>query len=345
MMWRAVTARDAGLDGAFVYAVRSTGIYCRPSCPSRRPQRDKVVFFARPDAAERAGFRACLRCRPRQTSRGTNWNHIEHICRAIEACPEQPARLSTLAAETGLKPLRLQRLFRRSMGISPRGYSDAIRLQRLKTAMRRGNNVTSALYASGYGSSSRLYERSDSLLGMTPATYQRGGDGMEISYTIASCRLGRLLVAATQRGVSAIYLGDRDAQLEAALRDEYPKARIQRSPGSTSRWVAQIVHHLDGRQEQLDIPVDVQATAFQRRVWEALQCIRYGATASYAEIASSLGRPKAARAVARACATNPIAVLIPCHRVIRGDGTLGGYRWGMQRKKMLLAQEKEGRKK
>ena len=226
------------------------------------------------------------------------------------------------------------------MGITPRQYADALRLRRLKTHLRKGGDVTTALYEAGYGSSSRLYERSDSQLGMTPATYGRGGQGMRIGYTLVDCPLGRLLVAATHRGVSAVYLGDAERSLEAALREEYPRAEIHRHTHGLSTWVRALLRHLNGRQPHLDLPVDVQATAFQRRVWEALRKIPYGDTRSYSQVARSLGRPTATRAVARACATNPVSVVIPCHRVVRQDGGLGGYRWGLQRKQALLERER-----
>ena len=339
-LWRAVSARDARLDSAFVYAVRSTGIYCRPSCPARRPRRAQVLFFAAPEAAEREGFRACLRCRPRAARHGSDHELVGRVCRLIEAQADGPARLSTLAAAAGIGPLRLQRMFHKALGITPRGYGDAVRLRRLKSNLQRGEGVASSLYAAGFGSSSRLYERSNVQLGMTPATYRRGGRGMEISYTLVRSPLGRLLVAGTSRGISAIYLGDTPAQLQAALRKEYPQAQIRRDPAGVSRWVRQVAGHLAGRRQSLEMPLDVQATAFQRRVWEALRRIPCGETRSYQEVARSLGKPKAARAVARACAANPLSVLVPCHRVVRADGSLGGYRWGLQRKQALLAREK-----
>jgi AraC family transcriptional regulator of adaptative response/methylated-DNA-[protein]-cysteine methyltransferase len=303
-----------------------------------------VVFFGVPEAAEREGYRACLRCRPRDPRHGVDSEWTSRICRIIEAHTGEPIRLPALAAQAGMKPSGLQRRFRQTLGISPRSYADAIRLGRLKDRLRQGSDVTTALYDAGYGSSSRLYERARAQMGMTPAIYRQGGRGMEINYTIARSRLGRLLVAGTPRGISAIYLGDGDAPLVAALHKEYPKARIRRNSAGVSRWVRQLVRHLAGRQPQLQMPLDVQATAFQRRVWEALQGIRYGATRSYGEIARTLGQPTAARAVARACATNPVAVLIPCHRVVRNDGTPGGYRWGVRRKDALLAQEKRSGK-
>ncbi|MGD0839668.1 MAG: bifunctional DNA-binding transcriptional regulator/O6-methylguanine-DNA methyltransferase Ada [Candidatus Acidiferrales bacterium] len=345
--WNAVTNRDARFDGAFVYAVRSTGIYCRPCCPSRRPQRAQVVFFATPIAAERAGFRSCRRCKPGLKGAAGSLNAaeprsavVQRICRHLEAHSDEAVDLKTLAARVGLSPHQLERIFRHSVGITPRQYADSVRLGRLKRHLRKGDTtVTTAMYEAGYGSSSRLYEQSNAQLGMTPAAYRRGGRGMEISYSLADSRLGRVLVGSTPRGISAVYLGDRDAALTDALRQEYPQAAIRSGGHEAASWVRTIVRYLDGRAPGLDLPVDVQATAFQRRVWDALRRIPCGATRSYSEIARTLGRPKAARAVARACATNPVSLVIPCHRVVREDGGLGGYRWGIERKKALLAQE------
>jgi AraC family transcriptional regulator, regulatory protein of adaptative response / methylated-DNA-[protein]-cysteine methyltransferase len=231
------------------------------------------------------------------------------------------------------------------MGITPRQYADALRIARLRSDLRKGIDVTTALYEAGYGSASRVYERSDAQLGMTPATYGRGGRGMKISYTIADCSLGRVLVAATDRGISAISLGDNDAQLAAELRKEYPHAEIRLGKSEHSRWVRAIIRHLGGSQPRLDLPTDVVATAFQRRVWEALRSIPSGSTRTYGEVAREIGRPTATRAVARACATNPTAIVVPCHRVIRLDGSMGGYRWGVERKKLLLDRERRGAKK
>jgi AraC family transcriptional regulator of adaptative response/methylated-DNA-[protein]-cysteine methyltransferase len=298
-----------------------------------------MQFFAMPEAAERAGFRPCLRCRPQLAPRNTQAELVRRVCSAIEADVDRPADLWRLALDSGMSAQHLQRTFRKAMGITPRQYADAIRVARLKSHLRKGTDVTTALYETGYGSSSRLYEKSDAQLGMTPATYRRGGSGMQISYTIADCSLGRVLVAATNRGVSAIYLGDQDEPLAAALRKEYPHAEIFRSPEENSQWVRAIVRHLAGAQPQLDLPTDVAATAFQRRVWEALRAIPIGTTRTYSEVARSLGRPSASRAVARACATNPTSIVVPCHRVIRTDGSLGGYRWGLHRKQLLLEQE------
>ena len=335
----AVASRDARSDGAFVYAVRSTGIYCRPSCPSRRPNAKHVLLFALPEQAERAGFRACRRCHPRK-QRTAQAEMIQRVCKEIETSENGRAGLRRLAGVAGISAAHLQRTFRRAMGITPRQYADAIRVARLKSHLRKEMDVTTALYEAGYGSASRLYEQSDAQLGMTPATYRRGGRGMDISYAIANSALGRVLVAATKRGISAVSLGDNDARLAAALREEYPLAQIRRASGEHSEWVRAIVRHLAGLNPRLDLPTDVVATAFQRRVWEALRSIPFGATRTYSEMARALGRPKATRAVARACATNPTAIVVPCHRVVRKDGSLGGYRWGLKRKEQLLQRER-----
>lgn len=341
--WQAVTTRDLRYDGEFVYAVRSTGVYCRPSCPSRRPRRERVVFFQTPEAAENNGFRACLRCDPRNAPGAAESRLIRHACRIMEQESDNPIRIATVARQLGVSPFRLQRIFRRMIGINPGAYARSVRLHRFKTQLRAGRNVTSALYDAGYGSSSRLYEKSNGDLGMTPATYGRGGEGMEIGYATTPTHLGHLLVAGTAKGVSAIYVGDSRERLEAELRREYPAAKISKSPAQVSRWVRELVRHLSGEQPHLDLPLDVKATAFQRRVWEALQQIPRGSTRSYSDLARSIGLPKGQRAVARACATNPAAILIPCHRVVRENGALGGYRWGIKRKEALLAAEAKAR--
>ncbi len=328
------------MDGAFVYAVRSTGVYCRPSCPSRRPRTRQILFFVQPEAAERAGFRACRRCHPRQARRSPQADLVRRVCSEIKSHPDGSLSLRELAESAGLSATHLQRTFRQAMGITPRQYADALRVARFKSELRKGRDVTTALHEVSYGSASRLYEKSDAQLGMTPGTYGRGGRGMNISYTIAPCSLGRVLVAATERGISAVYLGDRDSDLAAALRKEYPYAEIRAGSGERSKWVREIVRHLAGSNPRLDLPTDVVATAFQRRVWEALRAIPPGATRTYAEVARSIGQPSAIRAVARACATNQAAIVVPCHRVVRTDGTLGGYRWGLERKRSLLDQER-----
>jgi AraC family transcriptional regulator, regulatory protein of adaptative response / methylated-DNA-[protein]-cysteine methyltransferase len=341
----AVAERDAGMDGAFVYAVRSTGIYCRPSCPSRRPHPKQVVLFAVPEAAEQAGFRPCRRCLPDQGERSPRSDLVRKLCGEISADTNPHANLQRLAAATGLSATHLQRTFRKAMGITPRQYADAVRVARLKSDLRRGIDVTTALYEAGYGSASRLYERSDAQLGMTPDVYRSGGRGMKISYIVSDCSLGRVLVATTERGISAISLGDDDSHLVAELHKEYPHAEIRRGAGEPSRWVREVVRRVAGSQPQLDLPTDVVATAFQRRVWETLRSIPSGTTRTYAEVARELGQPTATRAVARACATNPTAIVVPCHRVIRSDGSLAGYRWGLERKKLLLDRERRGAEK
>ena len=337
----AVAAHDARMDGAFVYAVRSTGIYCRPSCPSRRPRAQQLLFFEQPDAAEKAGFRPCLRCLPRLGRGNAHTEFVRRVCKEIEAHDEGIVSLSRLAERLGMTASHIQRTFRRATGITPRQYADALRVSRFKSELRKGKDVTTALHEVSYGSSSRLYEKSDAHLGMTPATYRRGGQGMKISYTVEPCSLGCVLVGATTRGVCAVYLNDSDSQLIRALRNEYPKAEIHRGVGEHSDWVREIVRHLDGTNPQLNLPTDVIATAFQRRVWEALQAIPLGSTRTYSEVARSIGKPSAIRAVARACATNPTSIVVPCHRVVRSDGSLGGYRWGLDRKRSLLEQERQ----
>jgi AraC family transcriptional regulator of adaptative response/methylated-DNA-[protein]-cysteine methyltransferase len=347
-LWRSVRMRDRSADGAFVYAVRSTGVYCRPSCPSRKPQRGQIVFFALPEAAEQQGFRACRRCRPRTVhALDPKVDLVARVCREIESRvrnagdDDSKITLSALSAPLGVSLHQLERAFRGVMGITPRQYADAQRMRSVKSGLKKGDNVTTALYDAGFGSSSRLYERAPAHLGMTPAAYREGGKGMNIHYTIANSPLGRLLVAATDRGISAVYLGDSDERLETALRKEYPRASIERDRAALEQWVSKIVDHLRGRQPHLDLPTDVQATAFQRRVWEELRRIPYGTTKTYTEVANAIGRPSAVRAVARACATNPTSIVVPCHRVVRQDGSLSGYRWGLDRKRSLIDSEKE----
>ena len=340
-LWQAVLARDARLSGAFVYGVRSTGIYCRPTCPSRRPRREQVVFFPSPHAAEQAHFRPCQRCRPRD-GRGFDAQAeiVKRVCSYIEANPDEPLTLAALSGHVSMSPYHLQRTFKRIVGITPHQYVRARRLSALKAQLREGQVVTAALYEVGYGSSSRLYEEAAAGLGMTPATYRRGGRGMRIGYSIVDCPLGRLLVAATERGVSAVSLGDSDAGLEAALRAEYPAAEIHRDEGGLGEWVSALLRYLSGDQPHLHLPLDVQATGFQARVWQQLRAIPYGNVRSYGQIARAMGRPKAARAVGRACATNPVSLVIPCHRAVGENGSLTGYRWGLERKRLLLERER-----
>jgi AraC family transcriptional regulator, regulatory protein of adaptative response / methylated-DNA-[protein]-cysteine methyltransferase len=339
VLWDAVVSRDAAYDGRFVYGVRSTGIFCRPTCPSRRPDRKQVAFFSAPQAAERAGFRPCRRCSPLEKNGDALSALVREVCRLIEEDSEDTPTLRSLADRVGLSPHYLQRVFKRVTGITPRQYADARRLDQFKTALKNGDNVTTALYGAGYGSSSRLYEQTPRQLGMTPTTYQRGGLGMAIAYTIVDCQLGRLLVAATEKGICAVYLGDSDDFLETSLKREFPRAELTSEGTKLGQWVTALVSHLAGNQRHLDLPLDVKATTFQRRVWEQLQAIPYGSTRTYSDIARSLDQPSATRAVARACATNPASVVIPCHRVVREDGQLAGYRWGLNLKRSLLARE------
>jgi AraC family transcriptional regulator of adaptative response/methylated-DNA-[protein]-cysteine methyltransferase len=339
--WRAVLDRDTRFDGKVFFAVRSTGIYCRPSCPARRPRREQVVFFRIPEAAERAGFRSCRRCHPRNAAMtDPQIEMVRRTCLYIESHVGELPTLEDLSAHTGVSPYHLQRVFKRVAGITPRQYAEAMRLGQFKAGVKKGATVTGAMYGAGYGSSSRLYERAPSQLGMTPADYRRGGKGVRISYTIAGCSLGRLLVAGTAKGVCSVRLGDSDAVLEANLLSEYAAADVSRDDQALSEWVEQLLSHLNGRHPHLDLPLDVQATAFQWSVWEKLREIPYGSTRSYGEVARAMGRPTATRAVARACATNPVALVIPCHRVVREDKSLGGYRWGIERKRALLERER-----
>jgi len=340
-LWQAVMAKDARFDGQFVFAVTSTGVYCRPSCPSRRAHRERVKFFDLPEAAEQAGFRACLRCQPRRARvLDPQIDLVQRVCRLLNEPDGEPLKLAELASETGVSVFHLQRTFKRVMGISPRQYANARRFGNFKQLVREGETVINALYDSGFNSSSRVYEQAAEELGMTPATYGRGGRGVTIAYTTAASPLGRLLVAVTERGVCAVRMGDSDAQLENDLREEFPSATIARNDASLQETVTKVLHHLTHNEPHLDLPLDIRATAFQRQVWEKLRAIPYGQTVSYADVAKALGKPGAVRAVGRACATNPVALVIPCHRVVREDKSLGGYRWGLDRKQKLLDLER-----
>ncbi len=338
--WDALVSRDRAVASDFVYAVRSTGIYCRPGCASRRPRRDRVTFFDTFAEAERAGFRPCRRCRPRDAAVSDPWlERIRRACAYLADVEGHPT-LASLARRLGGSPYHLQRNFKRIVGITPRQYADACRLRRVKRELKGQRSVTEATLEAGYGSSSRFYERGVPKLGMTPSTYRSGAAGTRIDYTTVSSPVGRLLVAATPRGICAVSMGESDADLRAALDREYPNAIISRDRGQLVEWTRRILDHLAGRLPRLDLPLDIRATAFQWQVWEALAAIPYGATRSYAEVAAAIGRPRAVRAVARTCAANPVALAIPCHRVLPASGSTGGYRWGTPRKKALLARER-----
>jgi AraC family transcriptional regulator of adaptative response/methylated-DNA-[protein]-cysteine methyltransferase len=340
--WNAVVSRDAARDGEFVFAVSSTGVYCRPSCAARRPRRENVQFFLKPEAAEQAGYRACLRCRPKSFSGNAESDAAKAICRFIEQHLDEPLTLDRLGREFHQSPFHLQRRFKAALGISPREYADSCRLRMLKRNLQAGDSVTRAMYDAGYGSSSRLYEKTAAQLGMTPDKYRRGAIAAAIRYTCADSPLGRMLIAATERGICSIQFARSDGELMEGLKREFPFAARKADEGGLRSWVSALLRHMRGKGLDASLPLDIRATAFQRRVWAYLQSIPFGATKSYSQVAESIGRPSAARAVARACATNPVAVAIPCHRVVRQDGSMGGYRWGIERKKALLEMEQPG---
>src|SRR5579863_6799448 len=340
--WQAVLDRDAGQDGKFVFAVSSTGVYCRPSCPARRPRRENVRFFLLPEQAEQAGYRACLRCRPKSAGAHTQPDGVKAICRFIEQHLDEPLTLDRLGKEFHQSSFHLQRRFKAVLGITPREYADSCRLRMLKRNLQAGGSVTRAMYDAGYGSSSRLYEKTASQLGMTPDKYRRGAIAAAIRYTCADSPLGRMLIAATERGICSIQFGRTDGELIEGLKREFPFAGRKSDDGDLQSWATALLRQMRGGELDSSLPLDIRATAFQRRVWTYLQKIPFGATRSYSQVARAIGRPTAARAVARACATNPVPIAIPCHRVAREDGSMGGYRWGMERKKTLLEMERKG---
>jgi AraC family transcriptional regulator of adaptative response/methylated-DNA-[protein]-cysteine methyltransferase len=335
--WAAVLDRDAGADGRFVYAVASTRIYCRPTCPSRRPGRRQVRFFATPKAAERAGYRACRRCRPTE-GEPEAIRQVRQAREYLDQHLDETVTLDRLGRAVGLSPWHIQRTFKRITGVTPRAYTGARRMERMKARLKQGDSVTRATYEAGYSSSSRAYDQSRARLGMTPGAYQRGGRGVRIRFTTLPTALGHVLVAATDRGLCCVTLGDEPGALEAALRREYPAATVERRNAELRGWAGAVVARMAGDEAE-QVPLDTGGTAFQWRGWDALRRIPRGSTRSYAEIARELGQPSAARAVARACASNRLALVIPCHRVVREDGGLGGYRWGLDRKRELLARE------
>lgn len=347
-LWQAVQRRDAALDEAFRYGVTSTGVYCRPSCASRRPRREHVRFYADSAAAERDGLRPCKRCRPQEARGATEAARIAAACRYIEAHAGETLPLARLAAQARLSPFHFQRRFKALVGLTPREYAEACRLKALRRELRVAPSVTDAIYGAGYGSGSRVYERADARLGMTPAEYRKGGQGVAISYASGATPLGLVMIGATDRGICFLQFGEDAAALLGSLRAEYPAATLSPMPAaqaqSFAEWMRLLGEHLEGRRPRLALPLDIQGTAFQLEVWKYLQTIPYGELRSYTEVAQALGRPDAVRAVARACATNRIALLVPCHRVVRGDGALAGYRWGLERKRVLIDTERAQRR-
>ncbi|CAM0998753.1 bifunctional DNA-binding transcriptional regulator/O6-methylguanine-DNA methyltransferase Ada [Rhodanobacter sp. Root179] len=337
--WAALQARDAGADGSFFYSVRTTGVYCRPSCAARPARPENVAFHDSAAAAERAGFRPCKRCKPDQLSlQEQHAAMVTATCRLIENAETTPT-LEQLAKPTGLSPFHFHRIFKAIAGVTPKQYAAAHRASRVRSELGRGSSVTEAIFDAGYNASSRFYESSNQLLGMTPSSYRAGGVDHDIRFAIGECSLGAILVAQSERGVCAILFGDDPDALARDLQDRFPKANLIGGDRAFEQLVATVVGFVEAPALGLDLPLDVRGTAFQQRVWRALRDIPAGATVSYSEIAQRIGSPRAVRAVAGACAANMLAVAIPCHRVVRNDGGLSGYRWGVERKRALLARE------
>ncbi len=340
--YAAIRRRDARAEGQFYYSVATTGVYCRPTCAARLALRKNVDFHRTPDEAEQAGFRPCKRCRPRDPSQQERHARVVEAMRRLIESSDEPLGLAALAARFHLSPFHLHRLFKRCLGMTPREYAAACRLRRVGKALRSGASVTTAIYAAGYSSSSRFYENGSGALGMRPAALRRGGVGVEMRAVVRKCSLGRVLIAMTSRGVCAIAFGDDAESLDAGLRQRFPRAVVRSADDALRACAAQIVDMIDGAKVPIGFPLDLMGTAFQQRVWRALRAIPRGSTSTYAEIAARIGAPRAMRAVGTACGRNPVAVAVPCHRVVRGDGSLGGYRWGLDRKQALLAREGQG---
>ena len=338
-LWQAVIERDRTRDGTFYYAVASTGVYCKPSCPSRLARRNRVSFHATPAEAERAGFRPCKRCRPNEpASVSPDVARIAAACRLIEDA-EAPPCLNELAAASGLSPHHFHRLFKKTLGLTPKAYAAAIRDQRLRHSLNTQHTITAAIHEAGFGSSSRFYEKSNETLGMTPQDYRRGGNQTSIRFAVGQCTLGAILVAATDKGIASITLGDDPEELVRYLQDQFPDANLIGDDNAFSSTVATVVAFVENPHIGLDLPLDIQGTAFQQRVWQALRHIPAGTTVTYTELAEHIGKPAAVRAVASACAANKIAVAVPCHRVVHKGGSHAGYRWGIARKDALIARE------
>jgi AraC family transcriptional regulator of adaptative response/methylated-DNA-[protein]-cysteine methyltransferase len=337
--WKAVVSRDARAEGSFFYGVRTTGVYCRPTCPSRRPLPGNVDFFASREDAEKAGFRPCKRCTPEQAALAERHAaKVAEACRLIEQSGQTPD-LKTLARNAGISAYHFHRIFKQITGVTPKAYAVARRAQRVRSELTKSASVTDAIYDAGYNSNGRFYEHASDLLGMAPRRYRAGGADTRIRFAVGECALGSILVASSDRGVCAILLGDDPEALARELQDQFPQATLIGGDPQFEQLVAKVVGFVESPQVGLDLPLDVRGTAFQQRVWQALRQIPSGATASYSEIAKRIGAPHAARAVARACASNRLAVAIPCHRVVRNDGALSGYRWGIERKRDLLERE------
>ena len=337
--WQAVKRRDPAFDGKFLFAVRTTGIYCRPSCASRPAKRENVSFFETGAYAEKAGYRACKRCRPDKLGApDPQMEAVKRACERIEQAEEAP-KLADLAASVGLSPYHFHRVFKAITGVTPKAYAAQMRAGRAADGLRTAGTVTEAIYDAGFNSSSRFYESTEARLGMTPSAVRRGGAGARIRFAVGEASLGAVLVAATDKGVCAILLGDDPEALVRELQDRFPRAEVEGGDAEFERMVAQVVGLVEAPGQRLDLPLDIRGTAFQQRVWAALSAIPAGKTATYAEIARAIGQPTAVRAVAQACGANPLAVAIPCHRVVRSDGDLSGYRWGVERKRKLIARE------
>jgi AraC family transcriptional regulator of adaptative response/methylated-DNA-[protein]-cysteine methyltransferase len=338
--WQAVVSRDPAADGAFFYSVRTTGVYCRPTCAARRALRENVRFHATCQDAQRAGFRPCKRCKPTGESLAARHaSAVAQVCRAIEEADEVPT-LDELASAVGMSGQYFHRVFKAHTGLTPKGYAAAHRSRRVRRELARNGTVTSAIYGAGFNSNSRFYESSNEVLGMTPKTFRAGGNGVAIRFAVGESWLGPILVAASDKGICAILLGDDPAQLVHDLEDQFPEAELIGGDADFEQLVAKVVGFVEMPSIGLDLPLDIRGTAFQRRVWEALRKIPAGSTVSYAEIAERIGQPKSVRAVAQACGANALAVAIPCHRVVRTDGSLSGYRWGVERKEKLLRRER-----
>ncbi|KQQ87334.1 bifunctional DNA-binding transcriptional regulator/O6-methylguanine-DNA methyltransferase Ada [Massilia sp. Leaf139] len=339
--WAAVQQRDAAADGVFYYSVRTTGVYCRPSCAARPALRANVAFHASCAEAEGAGFRPCLRCKPDQPPLAERQAQaVAAACRLLDACEDAPD-LEAVAGAVGMSRFHFQRVFKLHAGVTPKAYAAARRAARVRDALATSGSVTDALYSAGFNSSSRFYADSAAMLGMAPSRFKAGGAGEQIRFAVGACSLGAILVAATERGICAVLMGDDPELLVRDLQDRFPQAALIGADAGFERTVAQVVGLVEAPRIGLDLPLDVRGTAFQQRVWAALRAIPAGETVSYTELAGRIGSPAAVRAVAGACAANPVAVAIPCHRVVRNDGGLSGYRWGIERKAALIAREKD----